>query len=285
MPAIAIPLLVLCLLLATASASIPALSGYTVVWSDDFNGEHYAGVDLSNWNQVVGPTGNNGELEVYTSGTNNVHLSGDGQVYIVPTLSGGTWYSGRLESITSQSCNEGGAMVFQAELWVPNFTGSPAQFAGLWPAFWTKGESYRSSGVGWPACGEWDIFEVTDKLGDQNQGTLHFANPDGSQNGGFNGRVTYAGGEYHTWAFKVDRRNSDWTQQKLTWYLDGTAFYSVTGAQIGEYTQWTELAYDPYYIILNVAVGGGYPGNPTSQTTSGYDSSMRVQYVAIYKTD
>ncbi|KAJ7793293.1 glycoside hydrolase family 16 protein [Mycena olivaceomarginata] len=285
MPALSTSLLTLSLFLATASATIPAMSGYHVVWSDDFNGAQGVGVDHSKWNQIVGPTGNNGELEVYTSGTGNVHLSGDGQLYIIPTKSGSTWNSGRLESTTSQSCASGGAMVFQAEIWVPDFTGSPAQFAGLWPAFWTKGQNYRSSGVGWPKCGEWDIFEVTDKLSNKNQGTLHFANPDGSHNGAFSGQVTYAGGQYHTWAFKVDRRNSDWTQQKLTWYLDGTAFYSVTGAQIGGFTQWTELAYNPYYIILNMAIGGGYPGNPTSSTVSGYAASMRVRYVAIYKTD
>ncbi|KAF8200580.1 glycoside hydrolase family 16 protein [Mycena galopus ATCC 62051] len=285
MPTLSAPLLALCLLVATASASIPALSGYSVVWSDDFNGDHYAGVDLSNWNQIVGNPGDNGELEVYTSGTNNVHLSGDGQLYIVPTLSGGTWYSGRLESITSEACDSGGAMVFQAELWVPDFNGSPAEFAGLWPAFWALGEDKRSSGVPWPTCGEWDIFETADPRGNENHGTLHFTNADGSQNNGFSGGVAYAGGQYHTWAFKVDRRNSDWTEQALTWYLDGTAFYSVTGAQVGAYTQWTELAYNPYYIILNMAIGGGYPGNPTSQTGSGYDSSMRVEYVAIYKTD
>ncbi|KAK7057880.1 glycoside hydrolase [Favolaschia claudopus] len=283
---LAIPsfLVTLTLFLPYAVASIPALSGYKVVWSDDFNGANGAGINPGNWNQQVGPTGNNGELEVYTSGTANVHLSGDGQLYIVPTLSGGTWFSGRLESVTAQSCDDGGAMIFQAELMVPDFTGSPAKFAGLWPAFWTKGNNYRTSGTGWPLCGEWDIFEVTDKLSNQNQGTLHFQNADGSHNGNFNGRVTYAGGQYHTWAFKVDRRNPDWTQQKLIWYLDGNQFYQVTGAMVGSKTQWTQLAYNPYYIILNMAVGGGYPGNPTSQTVSGFESSMRVKYVAIYKT-
>ncbi|KAF8200562.1 hypothetical protein K438DRAFT_1966025 [Mycena galopus ATCC 62051] len=151
------------------------------------------------------------ELEVYTSGTNNVHLSGDGQLYIVPTLSGGTWYSGRLESITSDACDSGGAMVFQAELWLPDFNGSPAEFAGLWPAFWALGEDKRSSGVPWPTCGD--------------------------------GGVAYAGGQYHTWAFKVDRRNSDWTEQALTWYLDGTAFYSVTGAPRGADARPTRAIY------------------------------------------
>ncbi|KAJ7358295.1 glycoside hydrolase family 16 protein [Mycena albidolilacea] len=284
MPSIAGPFLALSFFLATVSAAIPSLSGYNVVWSDDFNGAQGVGVDSSKWVQKVGPTGANGELEVYTSGTGNVHLSGDGQLYIIPTLSGGTWHSGRLESNAAWFAPTGGAMILQSELWVPDFAGSPAKFGGLWPAFWTKGNNYRSSGVPWPRCGEWDIFEVTDKLGNQNQGTLHFEDASGANNGAFNKRVTYATGQYHTWAFKVDLRNSDWTKQALTWYLDGVEFYKVTGAMIGTFEQWVQLAWNDYYIILNVAVGGDYPGYPTSQTVSGYDSSMRVRYVAVYKT-
>ncbi|KAJ7889753.1 glycoside hydrolase family 16 protein [Mycena leptocephala] len=284
MPTIAAALLSLCLLLATASASIPTNSGYHVVWSDDFNGAHYAPVDHSKWNQIYGTPTQNGEDEIYNSGTDQVHLSGDGEVNIVPTLSNHEWLSGRLESTGAWACDAGNAMIFQAEIWVPDFTGDPAKFAGLWPAFWTLGNSLRTSGTKWPLCGEWDIFEVTDRLSNQNQGTIHFVDANGNNNGNFAGRVTYAGGQYHTWAFKVDRRNSDWTKQQLTWYLDGKEFYHVTGAMIGTFTQWEQLAYKSYYIILNVAVGGDYPGYPTSQTVSGYDASMRVKYVAVYKT-
>ncbi|KAJ7775772.1 glycoside hydrolase family 16 protein [Mycena maculata] len=284
MPTIAASFLSLLCLLSATSGSIPSLSGYNVVFSDDFNGDHYAGIDLSNWNQITGNPGDNGELEQYTSGTGNVHLSGDGQMYIVPTIGPFEYLSGRVESTGSWACDDGNAMIFQAELWVPDYTGDPAQFAGYWPSFWAKGNDYRTSGTSWPLCGEWDIFEVTDWLSNQNQGTLHFIDSNGNNNGNFNGRVTYAGGQYHTWAFKVDRRNSDWTQQELTWYLDGDAFYSVTGADIGTHTQWEQLAYYPYYIIINLAIGGSYPGDPGSDTIFGYDASMRVEYVAVYKT-
>ncbi|KAF7371858.1 Glycoside hydrolase family 16 protein [Mycena venus] len=285
MPPIAALLLPLWSLLPIISASVPMLAGFSVVWSDDFQGDHYAGVDTAKWNQFVGRSDNNAELEFYTPRTNNVHLSGDGQVYIVPTLSNGTWYSARLESVASQACDEGRAMVFQASLWVPDLTGSPPEFAGLWPAFWALGNDLRTDGVLWPECGEWDIFEATNKLGDMNQGTLHFQNADGSHNDSFHGRTVYTTGQYHTWALEVDRRSSDWTKQAVTWYLDDTAFYTVTGAQIGGFQEWTQLADRPYYIILNMAIGGDYPGDPTSQTLSGFDASMRVEYVAIYKSD
>jgi beta-glucanase (GH16 family) len=243
MPSVSTSLLAISLFLATVSAAIPAMPGYHVVWSNDFNGAQGLGIDHSKWAQAVGLAGNNGELQVYTAGAGNVHLSGDGQLYIIPTKSGNTWYSGRIESMASQSCAAGGGMVFPAELWVPDFTGVSAKSAGLWPAFWTLGQNFRS-GAGWPKCGEWDIFEVYNGLGTLNKGTIHFENPDGSRSDAFVWLVNYAGGQYHTWAFKIDRHNPDGKQQKLTWYLDGTEYYSVTGAQIGGFTQWTELAYN-----------------------------------------
>ncbi|KAJ7799914.1 glycoside hydrolase family 16 protein, partial [Mycena olivaceomarginata] len=265
---------------------IPSLDGYTVVWSDDFDGAHGAGIDHNKWNQKTGPgPSGNHEWQLYTAGTENVHLSGDGQLYIVPTHSGNQWYSGRLESKTSQVCDNGHAMIFQAELWAPNFTGSPAKFAGLWPAFWALGEDLRSGGVSWPRCGEWDIFEVTNNLSDQNKATLHYENPpnSGKDDPHFGGFVHYEGGQYHTWALKVDRRPKDWRSQSLTWYLDGKEFYSVNGAAIGD-MHWIQVACRPYFIIFNMAVGGDYPGNPTSQTVSGFNASLRVKYAAIYKS-
>jgi hypothetical protein len=264
--------------------TVPPLEGYHVVWSDDFSGAKGSAVNKSLWNQVARDDNPNNEVEVYTDSTETAHLSGDGQLYIIPKKHENTWRSARLESTKSVACPAGKAVVFQAKIRGPNFTGSPAKFAGLWPAFWTLGESIRHN-VSWPACGEWDIFEVTNKMGDRNQGTLHFLDAQGKENGSFNGSTHYKGDEYHTWALKVDRRNGDFKQQRLTWYLDGTEFYHVTGAMIGTTHQWQTLAYDPYFIILNVAIGGDYPGFPTNQTASGFDASMRVQYVAVYQSN
>lgn len=267
--------------------TVPSLENYHVVWSDDFSGDKGSAVNKSHWKQVVNDHNANGEVEAYIDSTETAHLSGDGQLYIIPKKSENAWKSARLESTKSVACPEGKAVVFQAQIRVPNFTGSPAKFAGLWPAFWTLGSSIRASDpskrVQWPNCGEWDIFEVTNKMGDRNQGTLHFG--DASHNdigGGFNGSVNYQGDEYHTWALKVDRRNKDWQKQKMTWYMDGKEFYHVTGENIGSSDHWKTLAYQPYFIILNVAIGGGYPGFPTAETVSGFEASMRVKYVAVY---
>ncbi|KAJ7861648.1 hypothetical protein B0H14DRAFT_3445128 [Mycena olivaceomarginata] len=201
-----------------------------VVWSDDFNGAQGLGIDHSKWAQA------GSDWQATTASSRFIPpvagqrppVPGDGQLYIIPTKSRNTWYSGRIESMASQSCAAGlgGGWVFPAELWVPRLTGVSAKSAGLWPAFWTLGQSFRS-GAGWPKCGEWDIFERR-----------------------LRGLVNYAGGQYHTWAFKIDRHNPDGKQQKLTWYLDETEYYSVTGAQIGGFTQWTELAYNRVRVIF-----------------------------------
>ncbi|KAF7291877.1 Glycoside hydrolase family 16 protein [Mycena indigotica] len=283
-------ILTVCLLLCNTvvQASIPSLSGYHVVWSDDFNGAQGTGVDTSKWNQIAKHPTANGEQETYTSGTGNVHLSGDGQLYIIPTKdSSGNWLSGRIESNAAFTAPTGGAMVIQAELWVPDFAGNPATRAGLWPAFWTLGNRLRSSGCAWPKCGEWDIFEVTPWLENHNVASLHYQLNDGTKVtlNDANHHAAYSGGQYHTWAVKVDLRNSDWTQQTLSFWLDGTQYYSVSGSQIGDQGLWSTLAWWDYYVIFNVAVGGGYPGNPGSQTVAGYDSSMRVRYVAVYQTN
>lgn len=264
--------------------SPPQVDGYRLVWSDDFNGSQGQAVDPSKWDYRTGVGNSNGEIQRYTTDSGNAHLSGDGQLYILPKKSGSSWTSARLESDGSWSCDSNKAMIFQAEIWVPDFTGSPEKYKGLWPSFWTKGLSNRN-GTGWPDCGEWDILEVTNKMSNRNQGTLHFRDATGNHNDGFNGSVNYQGGQYHTWAFKVDRRGGNWMTDKLIWYLDGKEFYRVTGEMVGTLEQWKQLAWQPYFIILQVAVGGSYADFPTDNTVSGYDGSMRVRYAAVYKSD
>ncbi|KAK3393537.1 glycoside hydrolase family 16 protein [Podospora didyma] len=278
---------IICMLLETARAAIPQLTNYHVVWADDFNGPQGSATDRSYWNQITPTKNSNGELQRYTDSPANAHLSGDGQLYIIPKRSpnDNTWTSARLESTGSWVCPPGKAMVYQAEIRVPDFSTGSAQFKGLWPAFWALGNSVRWQNVRWPQCGEWDILEAASPLRGQNQGTLHFLDAGGHLNSSLQNRVAYQGGAYHTWALKVDRRSGDWRQQKLTWYLDGNPFHSVTGAQIGHLQQWTELAYMKFFVILNVAVGGGFPGNPTAATVGGYEASMRVRYVGVYESN
>ncbi|KAH7140782.1 glycoside hydrolase family 16 protein [Dactylonectria macrodidyma] len=281
------------LLFTVVCATIPTLSGYHTVFTDDFNGASGSVADRSKWDQVTIKNADSlKQTQIYTDYASNAHLSGDGQLYIIPKRgrgSGGEVYytSARLETYGSWKCDNGKAMVFQAELRVPDMTGSPAKYEGLWPAFWTKGVSSRQ-GTKWPDCGEWDIFEQNNHMGSTSQGTLHYRKADGTYTFALNKATGYKAGAYNTWAFKVDRRNADWKKQKLTFHLNGNQYYTVTGAMVGTYKQWEILAYQPFYIILNMALGGkpeGYAGKTTEQTVMGFESSLRVKYVAVYKSN
>ena len=254
----------------------PQMPGYAIVWADDFNGPSGSAVDQSKWDQVSRPQSqnSNNELENYTNSTDATHLSGDGGLYIIPKHDSGSnmWNSARLEGKSAFSCDNNHKMVFQAEIRV-GFRNNPAQNKGMWPAFWTLGNDIKT-GTSWPKCAEWDILETATTLGNKNQGTLHYQDANGNRNGSFNNQVTYSQGEYHTWALKVDRTSGDWQTESLVWYLDGQEFYRVNGSQIGTPEQWGEVAHKSFFPILNVAVGGGFPGNPDGNTLGGFESGM-----------
>ncbi|KAF3093663.1 hypothetical protein TWF569_004605 [Orbilia oligospora] len=273
-------------LLFAKALAVPALAGYSVTWYDEFDGPK-GSFPTGGWNvKITTPAENfNDEQQFYTNYASNGQLWGDGQLFITPEKRGSNpqyWTSARLESQGAWYCPPGKAMIFQADLRGPDFTGNPSNLQGIWPAFWALGNACRNGGS-WPDCGEWDIFETINDLGDKNQAVVHYKKTDG-QNGSLSGQVQYTGGQYHTWAIKVDRRNSDWTQQKLIWYKDGAEYLTVTGANIGNFQIWEKLAYKSFFMILNVAVGGaGSHGGPwTSATIGGTAAALRVKYVAVY---
>lgn len=258
----------------------PKIPGYARVWVDEFNGPAGHGVNGNNWVSKTGSNSNN-ELQEYTTSAANAHLSGDGRLYIVPLKnSAGHWTSARLEGRNSFTCDNDHTMLFQAEIRVGNHPAARQQ--GVWPAFWALGNNIRT-GAGWPKCGEWDILELINGSS-SNLGTLHFQNSAGAHQS-FSGGVGFDRAVFHTWAFKVDRRGGAFQNQKLTWYLDGHPFFEVTGATVGTPAQWDDVAHKPFYPLLNVAIGGDFPGNPNGQTLDGHESGLEVKYVAVYKSN
>ncbi|KAF3225580.1 hypothetical protein TWF191_005280 [Orbilia oligospora] len=194
--------------------AVPALSGYSVTWYDEFDGPK-GSFPTGGWNvKITTPAENfNDEQQFYTNYASNGQLWGDGQLFITPEKRGSNpqyWTSARLESQGAWYCPPGKAMIFQADLRGPDFTGNPSNLQ--------------------------------------------------------------------------DRRNTDWTQQKLIWYKDGAEYLTVTGANIGNFQIWEKLAYKSFFMILNVAVGGaGSHGGPwTSATIGGTAAALRVKYVAVY---
>jgi len=285
LPTVSASLLPFLLRAVSVSAwSPPSYGGYNLVWSDTFGGAGGSPPNSANWNSITGNLGVNNELEYYTSSTRNIQQSGGSTLQIVPwrdnTVSGG-WTSGRLESKYTLTPPSGRRTLVEAQIRFG--TNSINNKQGIWPAFWMLGDSIRHGG-GWPACGEIDILEtVNGQL--RGYGTLHCdVSPGGicNENNGLGNNIGIPDQEWHTWRVIIDRTPGSWTSESVTWYMDGQQFQQITGSRINNQNVWNAIAHSPLFFILNVAVGGSWPGNPNSATQDGYGSMMEVAYVAHF---
>jgi hypothetical protein len=280
-----------------AGAAVPPPpSGWTTVFSDDFNGAAGTGVNTANWlydlgHGYPGGAGNwgTGEVESMTNSTANVYQDGAGHLVIKPIRdASGNWTSGRIETQrTDFAAPAGGKLRIEASLQQPNVSGAAA--LGYWPAFWALGAAARPVGASnWPSIGEWDIMEDINGLSSE-FGTLHCGvDPGGPCNettGIGSGQRACSGCQtgYHTYALEYDRSVSP---EQLRWYLDGNNFFTVNASQV-DATTWNNATHHGFFIILNVAMGGGFPaafgGGPTGSTASGVP--MNVDYVAVYTSN
>ncbi|KAI1490293.1 family 16 glycosyl hydrolase [Biscogniauxia mediterranea] len=266
----------------TASAeAVPGYSGYNAVWADTFDGAAGSTINTNNWNIITGTNVNN-EWQQYTTSNTNMQLSGGATLQIVPLKdSSGQWTSARVESKYTFTPTAGALTMAEAKI---RFGDNPiANKQGIWPAFWLLGNSIRT-GTAWPACGELDIMEtVNGQL--TGYGTAHCdVYPGGACNepSGLAGTTAIPDQSWHTWRIVWDRRASSWTGETITWYFDGAQFQQITGAQVGSQSVWNTLAASPLYFILNVAVGGDWPGAPNANTLGGFGSMMEIAYVSQY---
>ncbi|KAI0888302.1 glycoside hydrolase family 16 protein [Annulohypoxylon maeteangense] len=278
-------LLTAALVAATATTvsaeSAPGYSGWNNVWTETFNGAAGSSVNSGNWNIITGLKVNN-EVQTYTTSNQNLQLSGGATLQIVPRKdSSGAWTSARIESKYTFTPTAGARTLAEAKIRFGD--NAIANKQGIWPAFWLLGNSVRN-GVAWPACGEIDVMETVNGIL-TGHGTLHcdvYPNGACGEPNGIGGPVNLSDQGWHTWRAVWDRRASSWSGETITWYLDGNQFFQVSGARVGSQSVWNTLAGSPVYFILNVAVGGNWPGPPNSATLDGYGSMMEVAYVAQY---
>jgi beta-glucanase (GH16 family) len=273
-----------------APAAVPAPPpGWTLTWSDDFNGCAGCGVDTSNWIYDTGTGFGTGEIETMTSSTANVFQDGAGHLAIRALHSGTNptsgWTSGRIETQSSSfGAPPGGVVMMQSLIQQPNL--STSNGLGYWPAFWMLGAPLRS-GVPWPTSGEVDILEDVNSQS-LVYGTLHCGvSPGGPCNettGIGSGPRACSGCQtsFHTYAVQIDRSVSP---EQIRWYLDGNNYFTVSSTQVDP-TTWANAVDHPFFIIYDLAMGGGFPNGvcgcttPTSATASG--GQMNVDYVAVY---
>ncbi len=279
----------------------PRPTAWTAVFDDRFSGRAGSPVDPK-WVYDIG-TGydgaecpaswGTGEAESATRSAANVSEDGHGHLLIRPVKLGGRWTSGRIETASTFAAPPGGEMEVIASIEQP----SPSSGLGYWPAFWMLGAGFRASGAGtsgtmtcpkWPSVGEIDVLEDVNALS-QHSGTLHCGiDPGGPchEPGGLTSGLQPCSGclvGFHTYLIIVNRTRAG--DESITWYLDGRAYHTVTEAQVGART-WQAAVDHGFFLILDLAIGGGYPDGvcgcttPIASTSSG--AGMRVGYVAVY---
>ncbi|KAL2061692.1 hypothetical protein VTL71DRAFT_7070 [Oculimacula yallundae] len=275
----------LSLLLTLTTAAIPEKGGYSVLWSDDFEGKAGSKANPSIWNYETG-SDLNGGIQIYNGEAQQASLTGRGSLSIHPVKrSGGNWYSARLGSWPTFTPENGHMMTVEAEIKLGQNAQDRSQ--GIWPAFWAVGTALYK-GVKWPACGEWDIME--NRNGDAGiLGTIHYgADEAHHQSRGSSWQNNIDRTQFHKYAIDVDRTPASWRDESLTWKLDGQAYFTVKGSDVGDEQEWATIAHEPFYMILNVAVGGGFTkvdGSkqyPDGNTLGGEDAGMEVNYVSVY---
>jgi hypothetical protein len=289
--------LVTAALTLSAHASVPPPpAGWSLAFSDDFNGAAGSLPSGSNWifdlgHSYPGGPGNwgTGEIQSYTNSNQNVALDGAGNLRITPIRDGaGNWTSARLETQRSNfTPPAGGILRIEGRIQMPNVTGNAA--LGYWPAFWALGSPYRGNFQNWPSIGEFDFMENVNGI-NAVWGTLHCGVAPGGPCNEFNGIGTNrpcpnstCQSAFHTYRFEWDASVSP---QQLRWYVDGIQYHSVSQAQLPSDTWNNMTAHAGYFILLNVAIGGSFPngvagtGTPTAATVSGVP--MVVDYVAAW---
>ena len=257
-----------------------------VVWSSSFVGAEGTGINQQIWKYDTGKgIFGTGEIETMTNFPSNVALDGMGNLALTAVNIGGSWTSGRIQTIDTFTPRAGGEMVVSALIKQPG----PANGLGYSQAFWLLGPGP------WPTDGEIDIMEDVNALS-LHSGTLHCGNLTQKNTDGTTGPChEYTGltsglvqcsqcqTGFQTYSIVVDRRDSG--NEQIRWYLDGRQFYAVNERQVGT-AAWTQAVDHGFSIIFDLAIGGSYPNamcactTPSSQTTSG--GSMLVRSVTVY---
>ncbi len=246
--------------------------GYNLVWEDNFDAPE---LNRDDWNvELHEPGWVNEEWQEYVDSEENIFIE-NGKLVLRPVKTtdaeGNDYYtSGRVNTQNKKDFTYG---IFEAKLKVP-------EGVGYLPAFWLMSTDENVYGQ-WPRCGEVDIMEVHGSETTTNYGTIHYGNPHNQSQGTYTLEGDTFSDSYHV--FTVE-----WEPGKISWYLDGNLYhtesdwYSITEGQ-GELTYPAPFD-QPFYIILNLAVGGSWVGYP-DETTDFENARYEIDYVKVYQKD
>ena len=259
----------------TGAAGAPAQSGkanWALTWSDEFDGADGSAPDPKKWTAETGGGGwGNNELEYYTARRTNSRVE-KGNLVIDALQEKFTGPDGVAREYTSARLKTGKLFTqkygkFEARIRIP-------KGQGMWPAFWMLGDDIPTAG--WPACGEIDIMENVGFEPGTIHGTIHGPGYSGDKSLGApyalpSGNVA---DDFHLFAV-------EWEPKEIRFYVDSHLYETRTPADLPAGTRWV---FDhPFFLILNVAVGGKWPGNPDASTK--FPQEMLVDYVRVYSRE
>ena len=263
-----------CRCLALGAAVSLLQSGYaqqsadwTLIWADEFDQIDGSSPDLTKWSFETGASGwGNNELQYYTSRNENARIQ-DGRLVIealAESYEGSDYTSARLRTKGKASWTYGR---IEARMKLP-------RGQGIWPAFWMLGDEFET--IGWPQCGEIDIMENIGSAPSRVHGTIH--GPGYSGANGVSGSYTLPGSElgedFHVFGI-------EWEENRIRWMLDGAQYHTVTPGDLPGGSSW--VLNQPQYLLLNLAVGGNWPGSPDGSTV--FPQQLEIDYVRVYSRD
>ncbi len=264
---------------AQPAAPGAAPPGWTLAWGDEFDGAAGAPADPARWVADTGGQGwGNAEREYYTPGAGNAAHDGRGHLAITARAEPAAtarrcWYgpcrytSARLKTKGRFAQAYGR---FEARLRLP-------RGQGIWPAFWMLGGDIDA--VGWPRCGEIDVMENVGREPGVVHGTVHGPGYSGAASIGGADTLRRAGGAPAAFADDFHVFAVEWEPGAIRWFVDGRPYRRVTPAELPPGARW---AFDrPMFLLLNVAVGGRWPGDPDAATA--FPQAMLVDYVRVYR--
>lgn len=253
------------------SVPVKDSDGYRLKWRDEFDG---TSLNRNDWNvEQHEPGWVNAELQKYVDSEENIYLK-DGKLEIRPVQTkndDGTcsYTSGRINTQGKHDFTYG---IFEARVKVP-------EGQGYLPAFWMMPQNENLYGQ-WPRCGEIDIMEVMGQQTNKAYGTIHYGNPHNENQGTYILTEGSFSESYHTFAV-------EWLPGEIIWYVDGVETYRTSdwfSATAGQGKLTYPAPFDqPFHVILNLAVGGSWVGNPVDETFESQNYS--VDFVRIYQKD
>ena len=246
---------------ATGSEAAATPPGWQLVWQDEFDGTV---INPAHWTRETGGHGwGNRELQAYTTAERNAAIE-DGHLVIrarEESVGDNRYSSARLTTMGKKEFQYGRV---EARIQLPRGT-------GLWPAFWMLGADFPADG--WPQCGEIDIMENIGSEPEQVHGTVHAP--------GYSGRNGV--GASHQLASGADFADNfhvfavEWQEDEIRWFVDGQMFSRLTPADVPAAWAFNR----PFFLMLNLAVGGKWPGSPDDTTR--FPQAMTIDYVRVYQ--